>query len=227
MKPKELFQWRIGEHVVPVLEGQGFRYIRSRTLLKRDRGEFEQRIEFDFSRYNEQDFCEFFTAFSVHSDRYPAWYEEIWGEPMDDPNPSVICACSASVIPGWPARGTGLFSSFQPWQKRKGAHKNYCLRNKKSDLRELAELLEALQGPLMAYMDQLSTWDGAAEHCEKSLHLYPRAVDFHVIAGNEAAARRLVERSLGDDRVLTNPQAEFVIRDLRQRQEKFFGRVTP
>lgn len=227
MKPKDLFQWRMGEHVVPVLESQGFRYVRSRTLLKRDRDAFEQRIEFDFSRYNEQDFCEFFTAFSIHSDRYPAWYEETWGEAMDDPYPTVICACSASVIPGWPARGTGLFSAFQPWQKRKGAHKNYVLRNRKSDLRELAELLEALQGPLMAYLDRLTTWDGAAEHSETSLHLFPKAVDFHMIGGNEAAARSLLERSLSDETVLTNPQAKYVILDLRQRQKRYFGGTAP
>ncbi len=178
MKPKDLLLLRVHEYVVEPLAAHGFRFAASRLHFSRAVRHARQRIEISSNRYNTEDDAEFWTMWSVTSPSYPKWYAETWGEQTSY---DVLAGTADWNIPGW-ARGP--------------AAPRFHLRNTAEDAREMAEFCQSVLGPGLAYLERVSTWEGAAEANLAQRWLFGRAADFLMIVGQRERARAVLLEGL-------------------------------
>lgn len=204
MKPRDLLLLRLREHVVEPVAAQRFRFAASKLHLARSVGDVRHRIEICSNRYNGDDDAEFWTMWSVSSLAYPRWYAEMWGEPTTY---DLLADSADWNIPGW-SRGPAM--------------PRFRLRNTAQDAGEMAEFLGNVLGPGLAWLEQVSTWEGAAEaRLARGLSFGP-AADFLMIAGQPDRARATLLEGL--DRYTRQGQPDHLgeLPRLRARLARYF-----
>lgn len=204
VKPKDLLLLRVREYVVEPLAARGFRFAASRLHFSRAVGHARQRIEIAANRYNAEDDAEFWTMWSVTSPSYAKWYAETWGERTSY---DLLADSADWNILGW-ARGP--------------AAPRFHLRNTAEDAGEMAEFCQSVLGPGLAYLERVSTWEGAAEARRAQRWLFGRAADFLMIAGQRERARAVLLEGLDTFERQGRPDSLKEVPELRARLARYF-----
>jgi hypothetical protein len=175
MKPRDLFLLSLQAHVVPVLADRGFRFRRSKLDFVREVAgkEVRQRIEFQLSRWNGENCCEFWSSWSASSPRYVEWHRAEWDE---DVIPDTLAELADWNIPGW----------------SRGAAKHSVLQNLPADADEWAVFLENAERAGFPFLERISSWAGAAEQLRQERWHFDRAADFLLLAGERDLAREVL-----------------------------------
>jgi hypothetical protein len=202
VKPRDLLLARFRESVVPALEGRGFRFSASKLAFTRTVGIAKQRIDVSLDRHNAADDCTFWTMWETSAPAYAKWHAAEWGRP---PRGDGLASSADWNIPGW-TRGVSHFR----------------LRNAPADAEELRVFLEHVERAGLPFLDRVSTWEGAAEHCRAQRWLYDVAADFLLIAGDPERAREVLLEGL---RTFTTGGRHDALQELpriRARLERYF-----
>lgn len=171
MKPKDLLLVRFTEHVVPALERHGFGFARSKLRFSRARGDFRQHIEICLDRYNVEDDCTFWSMWSVTSPVFARWYRAEFG--VADA-PDGVGGCADWNIPRW------------------SGHERRHLVNGPGDADELKRFVADVEHAGLPYVEELSSWTGAAERLRRGRSSFDRAADLLVLAGERDRAREVL-----------------------------------
>jgi hypothetical protein len=204
MKPKEMLLERLEETVVPVMRLLGFSFSRSRLLLSRRVGYARQEISFSLDKWNSENNCAFWTMWAARAPLYRKWHNDTFGE---DPPNDALGGVADWNIPGW-SRGPSAHAT---------------LTGNPSNDAEVAErLLNDIKSAGIPYIDQISTWESAAERLLDGHWTLDRAADFLMIAGRTERARLVLEE--GIRRYSDGSHDQFgELPRLRLRRAKFFG----
>ena len=220
MKPRDLLHARIDEYLLAPMEEAGFTYSKSQRSFKRKVGGFTQVMDFSLGKYNHENFCRFVMNFRVESREYARWYDETWGTSVSEP---LIWATSYWSIPNWPRKPKEILFGLVTL-KNKGAPWRFLLRNTDEDAAEMTVLREALLGPAVTKLDQVTSFEGAAQDLWNSdLHRIADACDLFIIAGQTDKAREVIEDGISKAKkakIIATPQ---IIADLEKRRDKFFA----
>jgi len=147
LPPNERIRAIITEFIFPNLKEYGFEILKSKLILKRNLGDFQQEIFFKSSRRNSRDLCiKFDPHFFVSSKKYSKWYKDKYDEkiPNDFRISNSTLWASGNDIPNW---GETLHS--YSW---------YDLLER--DNQEIVtELNEKILNIAIPYMDLFSDWN--------------------------------------------------------------------
>ena len=203
MNPRELLLHRIEEHVAPGLEPLGFAFSRSRIRFTRTAGIARQEISFSLSKYNSEDFCQFWTMWGATAREYSRWHRATFGEV---PANSALGGSADWNIPGWSTSVTG---------RRQ-------LQNTPEDLAVARSLLRDVIEAGIPFLDSISNWSGAASQFLEDGLFFTKAGDCYLIAGEADAAREAWVHGI---RVLAAPGKQDQLGELpglRERLGRFF-----
>ncbi len=110
LPPNERIREIIDKYIYPNLKPIGFEMLKSKLILKRKVGDFQQEIFFKTSRTNSRDLCiKFDPHFFVRNESYSKWYKNKYGEniPNDFRVSNSTLWASGNNIPNW---GETLYS---------------------------------------------------------------------------------------------------------------------
>jgi hypothetical protein len=204
MKPREMLLGRVEETVAPAMRHLGFAFSRSRLLLSRRFGYAHQEVVFSLNRWNSENDCSFWTMWSARAPAYRTWHNEMFGH--DPPNDTLGGGADWN-IPGW-SRGPSAHATLT-------GHLSH-------DAEVVERLLRDIQSAGIPYIDQVSTWEGAAERLLDGHWGWDRAADFLMIAGKKERARLVLEEGIRRHAGASNDQfAE--LPGLQLRWARFFG----
>jgi len=166
---------RLEEHIVPFLEKERFRFARSRLGFSRRVGQVKHTIEVSLDRNNFEDNCTFWTMWSANAPEYLEWHRREW---RDEKALGDTLASSAD----WNLRG---------WSRKPGDSRR-TLVNTDADAAVMASLRRDIEDVGLPFLERISTWEGAAEHCRLQRWMYDRAADFLLIAGKREEAHATI-----------------------------------
>ncbi|OQR58668.1 DUF4304 domain-containing protein [Bacillus sp. CDB3] len=177
MKPKQLLSLYIENFLVDELQKLGFRYAKSVPKFSRTQGDFELTFSFSLSKWNSEDYCEFWTMWGVTSKKYSKWYKERWGNKLVN---NSIAGDAEWNIPGW-TRST------QYWK----------LTNSKCGRAEFSEFIRNVINIGIPYYSQIDDWNTAVEYATRSpIIFYEKVCDFYMMSGQEDKAKDILERGI-------------------------------
>jgi len=165
MSPKELL-WVLFEEVVsPKLRELGFSPVASAFSFKRSRGDFVQLISINLGRQNTQDNIHFWSAFNVKSPKYARWLKKQGREAVG----VYVGGCPHWNIPTWRIPGDSATS--------------YYISGDAMRCSVVEDWLGRCLISGLPYLDQLSSWEGAAQDLVRRKWHWNEAADFYLIAG--------------------------------------------
>lgn len=205
MKPKDLLVLRLRAHVVPSLQALGFRFAASTPAFRRSVGHAQQHIIFSLNRYNREDDAEFWTMWSVTSRAYQQWYGTEWGEATSW---DLLADSADWNIPGW-ARGP--------------AEPRFHLANTAADIEEMEEFCRSAEGAGMAFLEAVSTWEGAAEWLRKKRWAFARAADFLLMTDQRERAHAVLREGIRNYEVEQRPDTLNELPQLQRRLARYFA----
>ncbi|MFA2810467.1 hypothetical protein [Bacillus mycoides] len=174
MKSKQLLSLYIENFLVDELQKSGFRYAKSVPKFSRTQGDFELTFSFSLSKWNSEDYCEFWTMWGVTSKKYSKWYKEQWG---DKPVNDAIAGDAEWNIPGW-----------------KGKAQYWNLTNSECDSAEFSVFIGNVMNIGIPYYSQIDDWNTAAEYATRSpIIFYEKVCDFYMMSGQEEKAKEILE----------------------------------
>ncbi|MBW3491491.1 MULTISPECIES: hypothetical protein [Bacillus] len=177
MKSKQLLSLYIENFLVDELQKLGFRYAKSVPKFSRTQGDFELTFSFSLSKWNSEDYCEFWTMWGVTSKKYSKWYKEQWG---DKPVNDAIAGDAEWNIPGW-----------------KGKAQHWNLTNSECDSAEFSVFIGNVMNIGIPYYSQIDDWNTAAEYATRSpIIFYEKVCDFYMMSGQEEKAKEILERGI-------------------------------
>jgi hypothetical protein len=169
MKPKELLTKYIENQLVSELQKLGFRYFKGGPKFTRTEGYFELTFSFSLSKWNSEDYCEFWTIWGVTSKEYEKWYKEQWGS---KPENNAIVGDAEWNVPGW----------------SRDVVKHFKITNSESDKAEFDELIHNVLNVGIPYYSKISDWNTAAEYAssKERIVFYDKVCDFYLLTGEKA-----------------------------------------
>ncbi|WP_305926938.1 hypothetical protein [Bacillus mycoides] len=174
MKSKQLLSLYIENFLVDELQKSSFRYAKSVPKFSRTQGDFELTFSFSLSKWNSEDYCEFWTMWGVTSKKYSKWYKEQWG---DKPVNDAIAGDAEWNIPGW-----------------KGKAQYWNLTNSECDSAEFSVFIGNVMNIGIPYYSQIDDWNTAAEYATRSpIIFYEKVCDFYMMSGQEEKAKEILE----------------------------------
>ncbi|MGE6349131.1 hypothetical protein ACQKIY_30760 [Bacillus mycoides] len=177
MKPKQLLSLHIENFLVDELQKLGFRYAKSVPKFSRTQGDFELTFSFSLSKWNSENYCEFWTMWDVTSKKYSKWYKEQWGDKLVNTS---IAGDAEWNIPGW-TRNAQYFK----------------LTNSECDRERFSEFIRNVMNIGVPYYSQIDDWNTAAEYAtRKSIVFYEKVCDFYMMSGQEDKAKEILERGI-------------------------------
>ncbi|OJD70133.1 hypothetical protein [Bacillus sp. NH11B] len=177
MKPKQLLSLYIENFLVNELQKLGFRYAKSVPKFSRTQGDFELTFSFSLSKWDSEDYCEFWTMWGVTSKKYSKWYKEQWGNKLV--NNSIVGDAEWN-IPGW-RRSTRY------WK----------LTNSEYDRAEFSAFIDNVMNVGIPYYSQIDDWDNAADYATRSpIIFYEKICDFYMMSGQEEKAKEILARGI-------------------------------
>ncbi|MGK0449183.1 MAG: hypothetical protein ACJA2M_002987 [Polaribacter sp.] len=178
LAPNERIRAIITEFIFPNLKQIGFEMLKSKLILKRNLGDFQQEIFFKSSRKNSRYLSiKFDPHFFVRSKKYAEWYKDKYGEkiPNDFRISNSTLWASGNSIPNWGK----TFNSYS-W---------YNLLER--DNQEIvAELNEKILNVAIPYMDLFSDWNNSIDMIldKNSFTQTAMILDFCEMQGNKTKA---------------------------------------
>jgi hypothetical protein len=204
MKPKELLNSYIEDYLVDELQKLGFRYSKSVPKFSRTKDDFELTFSFSLSKWNSEDYCEFWTMWDVSSKKYSKWFKEQWGT---KPVNTAIVGDAEWNIPGW---------------TRDGNH--FRLTNdSKFDEAEFNEFIDNVINIGIPYYAKISDWNIAAEYVatrERTV-FYDKVCDFYLISGQIEKAKEILELGIKEIHQKKHDQ-HMLLPEIQKRLEKYF-----
>jgi hypothetical protein len=171
MTPKEIVQDAFENQIVGWLESQGFAYSRSKFAFKKQQGDFVQRITVTLSGKNNAQSIRFWSSFDVSS---PSYVKCLLSQGHPKPTSDGIGGCNDWNIPGWrESKGLPIDFDFSEPTLRLKVTETWRIRCERVGI---------------PYLEQLSTWQGAAEDLLRWRWQYSKAADFFLIAGDKQRA---------------------------------------
>jgi hypothetical protein len=204
MKPKELLNSYIEDYLVDEVQKLGFRYSKSVPEFSRTKGEFEITFSFSLSKWNSEDYCEFWTMWDVSSKEYAKWFKEQWG---NKPVNNAIVGDAEWNIPGW---------------TRDGNH--FRLTNdSKSDEAEFNGFIDNVINFGIPYYANISDWNIAAEYAASRGRtvFYDKVCDFYLISGQKEKAKEILELGIKEIHQKKHDQ-HMLLPEIQKRLEKYF-----
>jgi len=213
--PKEILKELVNAEIVPALAPLGFSYSPGAIRFSRKAADARQVIDFSLNQRNDRESIHFWTVWRAHAPGYVKWMERQWGGPR--PNDE-LGGSSDGNLPGFRPRGGDQFDLSDPAAR----------------IAEMGRLRASMLSVGLPFLDSISTYRGAAGRiCEDhetgrftSSFLYPKAVDFYLIAGERERAERALRRAMERLSRLEPPAREQhadVIFQLQARRSKYFG----
>ncbi|MBM6616327.1 hypothetical protein [Bacillus suaedaesalsae] len=206
MNPKELLLRNIESFLENELKQLGFKYSRNVPRFTRRIGDLELNISFSQSKWNTEDYCEFWTMWSVTSNTYSKWYLEQWG---NKPANKTIVGDAEWNIPGW----------------TRNASNHFILTNSPNDMNQMIELKTNIENIGIPFYEKIKDWNTAAEYASKSIIvLYNKVCDFYLLADEPEKAKEILEQGIkeieqrGNDQLMQLPEIE-------KRSQKYFKSV--
>jgi Domain of unknown function (DUF4304) len=203
MKPKELLIKSIEANLLNELKKLGFKYSKNVPRFTRENGDFELYISFSLSKWNDDDYCEFWTMWSITSNRYSKWYKEQWDS---KPTNNAIVGKAEWNIPGW----------------TRNSSNHFILTNTPDDKNQLNELTRNIKTIGIPFFEEIDDWSIAAEYATQSeVLLYDKVCDFYLLAGELEKAKEILEIGIkeieqrGNDQLMLLPQ-------INKRLDKYF-----
>jgi hypothetical protein len=214
--PKDILRDLVVAEIAPALASLGFSFSPGAIRFSRKAADARQVVDFSLNQRNQTDSIHFWTIWRAHAPGYVKWMERQWGGPR--PNDE-LGGCSDGNLPGFRPRGGDQFDLSDP-----GAR-----------IAEMGLLRTSMLAIGVPFVDSISTYRGAADRiCDDhetgrftSSFLYPRAVDFYLIAEDRERAEKALRRALERLSRLDSPAREQhadVIAQLQARQSKYFGK---
>ncbi|KAA0543120.1 hypothetical protein FZW96_20995 [Bacillus sp. BGMRC 2118] len=203
MNSKELLLKNMESFLVNDLQQLGFKYSRNVPKFTRRTGYFELNISFSLSKWNTEEYCDFWTMWSVTSNTYSKWYKEQW-----DTNPANkgIVGVAEWNIPGW----------------SRSASNHFILTNSADDGNQMIELKRNIETIGIPFYEAIKDWNTAAEYASKSIIvLYDKVCDFYLLAGEPEKAKEVLEQGIkeiehrGNDQLMQLPE-------INKRLQKYF-----
>ncbi|MUU79868.1 DUF4304 domain-containing protein [Winogradskyella endarachnes] len=196
MKPRELITTNIVEYLSDPLSEIGFKFLKSSLSFKRKKGDFEQKINFQLNRYNQENVnAEFWALLGVESRTYSKWFEKEYGiKPVNNSLAGVSCW----NIPNW--KQVIINNQEQL---------HFELINEKERNNVMTTLKENILNIGIPYLNDLSNWERSANRIiEKELGgRHSVACDFFLIENNKEKALWALEKGL--EYWTKYPQASF------------------
>lgn len=213
--PKEILSDLVAAEIAPTLAPLGFSYSPSAIRFSRKVADARQVIDFSLNQRNDRRSIHFWTVWRAHARGYVKWMDRAWGGPRSNDE---LGGSSDGNLPGFRPRGGDQFDLSDP----------------AGGIAEMGRLRASMLAVGLPFLESISTYRGAAGRiCEDhdsgrftSSFLYPKAVDFYLIAQDceraERALRRAMERLARLESPAREQHAE-VISQLQARQSKYFG----
>ena len=198
MKPKDLLKSYIETDLLYLLEPLGFRYANSVPKFSRKTGSFTLSFSFYTSKYSSEDYCIFWTAWSISSKDYKKWYEKTWDTKLIS---DVIIGSSDWNIPNW----------------LESDHDHVVLYNSDLDKKEFKRFIHNVLNVGIPYYEQVVDWSTAADLAlQAPLVFYGDVCDFYIMANQRDKAREVLKYAL--DRATDEDYEE-----LKIRMDKYFN----
>jgi hypothetical protein len=170
MTPKETLQAAFAEKVDPFLRDFGFVGLASQFVYQRKVGEFTQQISITLSHRNSAEWILWWSAFNVSSAAYNRWLK-LRKRPAYT---GMLVGHEDWNIPGW--REEGDYSS------------GHQFGDPATRAAVLDDWMQRCRTVGIPFLDQLSTWHGAAEDLLRNQWHHDRAADYFEIADRPADA---------------------------------------
>ena len=203
MKPRDLLCQNLEENVSPYLRSQGFTFSRAQISFLRKQDFARQEIHFSLSKWNTEDDCSFWTMWGVSSTAYTKWHLQEWGE---KPVNNALGGCADWNIPGWP---------------RQPGDEHFKLTRSRRDIDVMKLLVDAIGAQGLPYLQQISTWSGAAQQFLKEGWMFGKACDFFLIAGQRDRAIEALYLGLDKYELQGAPDQLLELPQIKARLEKY------
>jgi len=175
MKPRDLLLSKLETRVAPHLAAIGFRFAPSKLSFSRKVAFARQEIAFSLDRWNFEDHCGFWTVWGASAPAYKKWHHEKFGVA---PSNDALGGVSDWNIPGW---------------SRRFIDQATLTNDRESDQSVVNQLVKDICDCGLPFLDQISTWEGAAENLVEQGWMYDRAADFLLIAGDPKRSQEILQ----------------------------------
>jgi hypothetical protein len=204
MKPKELLNNYIENQLVSELQKLGFRYFKGGPKFSRTKGYFELTFNFSLSKWNSEDYCEFWTMWGVTSKEYAKWYKEQW---ESKPENNAIVGDAEWNVPGW----------------SRDVVNHFTLTNSESDKAVFDELKYNVLDVAIPYYSKISDWNTAAEYAssKERIVFYDKVCDFYLLAGEKEKAKEILELGIREIEERKHDQL-MLLPKIQMRLDKYF-----
>lgn len=205
MHPKQVLIEALELRVAPSLSDFGFHLFASEPKFVRTRGELVDVISFSRSKWNTDDNCTFWTAWSVRSKAFSSWYKSVWSVPPAD---DFLLTTNDWLIAGWPPRNPN------------GGFTLQC--SPILDNEEMARLVDACCWVGIPFLEAHSTPEQAAEY--RLANFQPiRALDLLMMSNQRLRAKAYLAELIAASEASGGSVMGYARQTIEEFSSRYFG----